>query len=271
MAESPGELRRLLDQERRELRDALGGQSGGRPGDRESGDRGAALDRRRGRPRPRGRARARRCSSRSRCARTRSSSLDVGASETAAPKARKHFPFAASCVRHAPADPVGDADEVRGVLLREVLDAERAGHGEVDRLARSRRRAGAATARRARRGVDDAVAGARSGAAPGPGARRPRSPSRCTSPWRSSAATRREVVLFGRPGPLASSPTDGGCADSTTRTSSCAARSIAWVPLVSVMRARSSHMVELVFHRRILAVIRRTRQAARRRYRRPRC
>src|SRR5581483_802533 len=33
------------------------------------------------------------------------------------------------------ADPVGDADEVRGVLLREVLDAARAGDREVDRLA----------------------------------------------------------------------------------------------------------------------------------------
>src|SRR5262249_35480108 len=33
-------------------------------------------------------------------------------------------------------DPVGDADEMRGVLLRKVLDAVDAGHGEVDRLAR---------------------------------------------------------------------------------------------------------------------------------------
>ena len=37
--------------------------------------------------------------------------------------------------RHAAPDPVGDADEVRGVLLREVLDPVGAGDGEVDRLA----------------------------------------------------------------------------------------------------------------------------------------
>src|SRR5438309_3441932 len=37
--------------------------------------------------------------------------------------------------RNAAADPVGDADEVRGVLLREMLDAVGAGDGEVDRLA----------------------------------------------------------------------------------------------------------------------------------------
>ena len=38
--------------------------------------------------------------------------------------------------RHAAPDPVGDADDVRRVLLRKVLDAERAGNSEVDRLAR---------------------------------------------------------------------------------------------------------------------------------------
>ena len=37
--------------------------------------------------------------------------------------------------RNLAPDPVGDADEVRGVLLREVLDAVDAGDGEVDRLA----------------------------------------------------------------------------------------------------------------------------------------
>ena len=48
--------------------------------------------------------------------------------------------------RDLAADPVGDADEVRGVLLGEVLDAVGAGNGEVDRLAATRRRAGAGSA-----------------------------------------------------------------------------------------------------------------------------
>ena len=50
----------------------------------------------------------------------------------------------------------GDADEMLGVLLREVLDAERAGDGEVDRLAAGLRepaQRGAGELDEARRGV----------------------------------------------------------------------------------------------------------------------
>src|SRR5262249_24598070 len=43
----------------------------------------------------------------------------------------------------------------------------------------------------------------------------------------------REVVLFGSPVVAASSPTPTGWADSTTRTSSRAARSIDWVPVAA--------------------------------------
>ena len=53
----------------------------------------------------------------------------------APPKARKHFPLAASSNRDFAADPVGDADEVSGVLLRQVLDPVGPGNREVDRLA----------------------------------------------------------------------------------------------------------------------------------------
>src|SRR5439155_2987102 len=94
----------------------------------------------------------------------------------------------------------------------------------------SRRRLGAASST----SVDDTSRFAYRSST-GPAVSRPRSPRRCTSPWRSRAETSREVVLFGRPTRCASSPTEGGCADSTTRTSSCAARSIAWVPEVSAI------------------------------------
>ena len=58
--------------------------------------------------------------------------------------------------RHAAADPVGDADEVRRVLLREVLDAVGAGDGEVDRLAGRVGEAAQASGPRARRASADA-------------------------------------------------------------------------------------------------------------------
>ena len=54
---------------------------------------------------------------------------------SARPKARKHLPLAASSNGTPPPNPVGDADEVLGVLLREVLDPVGAGDGEIDRLA----------------------------------------------------------------------------------------------------------------------------------------
>ena len=193
------ERRRLLDEERRELR-RCGRRSGGRVGpEMESaaiaspagpehgrGHRGQPeleLVDRASRSRARGRAAA------------------PGVSFVAPPKARKHLPFAASSNGDAPADPVGHADEVGRVLLGEVLDAARTGDGEVDRLAGCVGEPAQRGLRPARRGSRPRR-GSRSGAAPGPGRSRPRSPRRWTSPCRSSAPTSREVVLFGRPGAL---------------------------------------------------------------------
>ncbi len=52
-------------------------------------------------------------------------------------------------------------------------------------------------------------------------------------------------MLFGSPARVASSPTDGGWTASTTLQRSCAARSIAWVPVGSLA---ISQIVERVFH-----------------------
>src|SRR5436190_4921026 len=67
----------------------------------------------------------------------------------------------------------------------------------------------------------------------GPGATR-RSRARWRRPRRSSAPTSREVVDFGRPALADSSETPSGRGDSTTLTSSSAARSIAWVPASAI-------------------------------------
>src|SRR5262249_5908875 len=61
-------------------------------------------------------------------------------------------------------------------------------------------------------------------------------PLRCTSPCRSSAETARETVLLGSPAASASPPTLLESSFSTTRTSSWAARSIAWVPVCIAFR-----------------------------------
>src|SRR6185312_5622127 len=67
----------------------------------------------------------------------------------------------------------------------------------------------------------------------GPGRMLPRALLRCTRPCRSSADTARDTVLLGSPAASASSPTLLDDSFSTTRTSSWAARSIAWVPVIA--------------------------------------
>src|SRR4029079_17787916 len=66
-----------------------------------------------------------------------------------------------------------------------------------------------------------------------PGRMLPRALLRCTRPCRSSADTARDTVLLGSPAASASSPTLLDDSFSTTRTSSWAARSIAWVPVIA--------------------------------------
>ena len=51
----------------------------------------------------------------------------------------QHLAVRGRVERDAPADPVRAADEMPGVLLREMLDAERGRYAEVDRLARQLR------------------------------------------------------------------------------------------------------------------------------------
>ena len=135
------------------------------------------------RDRGRARARARRCSSRSRARGRARASLSAPGRRA---EGEEDLAVRGRLEGHLAADPVGDADEVRRVLLREVLDAVDAGHGEVDRLAR-----GVGEAAEARRGElderrgDVAVRVAQEHRARG--AARPRSPRRWTRPWRSSA------------------------------------------------------------------------------------
>ena len=131
--------------------------------------------------------------------------------------------------RHAPADPARDADEVPRVALGEVLDAGRRRDREVDRLAglasASQRsalvrelgevRVGHAALREAQQHRPGAQAAADALDEPLPLERRDEARGRATSAARP---------------PSASSPTESGRGDSTTRTSSCAARSIACVP-----------------------------------------
>ncbi len=71
------------------------------------------------------------------------------------------------------------ADEVGAVALGEVFGPERAGDGQVDRLAALAREPLERRCRRARPGCSPARRGARSGRAPGPGRRPPRPPLRC--------------------------------------------------------------------------------------------
>ena len=142
----------------------------------------------------------------------------------------EHLPVRGHVVRHAAADPV--RARRRSARCRAERDARRRASPGSPRLIvspvsrASSSSAGAASS--TRRCVPSRWAKRSS---TGPGLSPPRSPARWTSPCRSSAPTRREVVLFGRPAPAASSPTASGRGLSTTRTSSEAARSIAWVPV----------------------------------------
>src|SRR4051812_7883518 len=92
----------------------------------------------------------------------------------------------------------------------------------------------------------------------GPGATR-RSPPRWSSPRRSSAPINREVVDFGRVARSASSPTPSGRVDSTTCTSSSAARSIACVPssggTSSILWNSSSNRVKSLPEQRAQVVV----------------
>ena len=157
-----------------------------------------------------------------------------------APKARKTLPFAVSGSGTRRPTQFVDADEVPRVALGEVLDAGGRRDGEVDRLAGRVGEPASASSASSTRSTSGTPRCAKRNST-GPGRRPPRPPTRWTSPCRSSAPTRREVVDFGSPVPSASSPTASGRAVSTTRTSSCAARSIACVPAMA-------HIVEHLFH-----------------------
>ena len=110
----------------------------------------------------------------------------------------QHLADRRAVVGHAPADPLAGAEEVAALDLGEVLDAARAGDGEVDRLPRG-------LGERVHRALGEldqaAAAGPRLGEAQehraGTEARRA-SPCCWTRPWRSSAESRREAVLLGR-------------------------------------------------------------------------
>ena len=210
-------------QERCELLDALGGEAARRAGDGEGGDGGAVgVEDRRGERRQadlelvdRRRVAAR--------------ADQVCAGDLAAAEGEEALPVRRELEGNAAADPVGHADEVRGVLLGEVLDAVGAGHREIDRLAarvgeppqaglrelgERLRRVAARVAEK--NGAWAEASARRRGAGRGPGARALRRGARsCSSAGRRGAE---------------SSPIDGGCGASTTLTSSCAARSMAWVP-----------------------------------------
>src|SRR6185436_15513662 len=71
----------------------------------------------------------------------------------------------------------------------------------------------------------------------GPACTLPRAPLRRTRPWRSRLETSRDAVLFGSSAAVARSPTPIGSALSSTSVSSCAARSIAWVPWGASVRS----------------------------------
>ena len=107
--------------------------------------------------------------------------------------------------RHRAPDPVGRADHVARVDLREVVHAGRAGTARLivsPLSAASVRSTGWASSTRS---VSSTPRCAKRSSA-GPGRIAPRAESRCTSAFRSSAATTREAVLLGRSVRRASSP-----------------------------------------------------------------
>ena len=223
---------RLLDEHGRELLDAARA-SGGSSGRRSRARRSRRRRRRRRAPRGRsGRPRARRRRSRSRareCA-PRSSGLLVLGGRRA--PGEEDLAVRGEVVGDALPDPVRGADEVPAVALRELVDAERRRDGEVDRLAGLLGERVEMLVRELDQVTSGSVRCAKRRST-GPGRTGPRSPSRWRRPCRSSAARSREVVLFGSSVVSASSPTPSGRALSTTRTSSCAARSIAWLPAIN--------------------------------------
>ena len=136
---------------------------------------------------------------------------------------------AAPCPAPATHDPVGPADQVGAVHLRDLLHQAAAGHAEVDGLA-----GGVAepVQERLRHG-DQPGLGA---AAPGVGdehlaGSETARPSRWTRPLRSRAINSMEVVLLASPVAAVSSVNVTCPEQCTTRISSCAARSTACVPL----------------------------------------
>ena len=127
-------------------------------------------------------------------------------------------------------EPLTGAEEVPAVDLGDVLDSLGPGHGQVDRLSASRRRARRAPACDSSTRLRSSMPRSATRRIAGPGRRRPRSPSCSIRPRRSSALTSREVVLFGSPAADASSLSATGSSLSSTRTSRSAPRSIAAVP-----------------------------------------
>ena len=82
------------------------------------------------------------------------------------------------------------------VPLGELVDAKRRRDGEVHRLAARLGERVEMVVRELHHG-DVGLRALREAEQDEPGRTGPRSPSRCRRPWRSSAATSREVVLFG--------------------------------------------------------------------------
>ena len=257
---------RLLDEERREPGDALGGQAGRRPGDRERGDRGAVRA-------EHGRGHRRQSDLELVDARRVAAGADLlqGGRELAGARGEGEEALAVGGLLegHAAPDPVGDADEVSRVLLRQVLDTARAGNGEVDRLAGRVGESPQARLRRARRVVGGAVARARSGAARARGGAGRGRRGAARAPAARGRRRASTSCSFGSPERSASSLTPSGRGDSTTRTSSCRR---AVDRLGAGLGRHRAHIVEHAFHARQAATRARGRTSAvGTRPRRPRC
>ena len=119
-----------------------------------------------------------------------------------APQARKTLPIAprgSGTPRGRPSWPA--PSKWRESTCASVLDARRAGHGEVDRLAARARRGAAARARRARRGRRSTTPRWAKRSSTGPGRRPPRAPVALHEPVALERARRAATaVLFGSSG-----------------------------------------------------------------------